>query len=216
MNRSILLAASGSSRFFYGGLFLIFSLALLRSTSADIVVYDNTVNNTGSTGVLFGFELADDLHMTSGGNMTSFQFGVVANGSTQATVRFYTNNAGDSIWPGSGSSLLHTETVAISSTAFGLQTVNLNTPVAVPQDMWMSIQFNNSNGQIRLFDPPVVGSSHNNIVIFGVGGAPSDPFGNGRSSFQASVSIADAVPEPSAGFVMFLSIIACTHRGRSA
>lgn len=216
MKQAILAATSRSSRFFCGTLFVFFLVTMAERATADIVVYDNTVNNTFSTGILSGFELADDLHMTSGGSMTSFQFGVVANGSTQATVRFYTNNAGDTIFPGGGSALLHTENVAISSTAFGLVNVNLNTPVIVPQDIWMSVQFNGTSSAVRLFDPPVIGSSHNNIVVFGVGagGVPGDPFGNGRSSFQASVSIADGVPEPSSGIVVLMSMFGCALRRR--
>lgn len=194
-------------------LFLVLSVVMsAASASAGTIVYDNTINNTFSTGLLSGNELADDLHMTSGGNMTAFQFGVIANGSTQATVRFYTNDATDSIWPGNGSVLLHTEVVAIAAAEFGLKTVNLAAAVAVPKDLWMSVQFNGISGSVRLFDPPVVGTSHNDVVIFGVnlGADPRDPFGNGRSSIQASVEI----PEPSALAFALIGLLAHGRRRR--
>jgi hypothetical protein len=192
-------------------------LFFLAATTASVVeatmVYNNTSNNTGSTGVLSGFEMADDVHMVSGGNMNSFQFGIVSNGTTQATVRFYTNNATDTIWPGNGSSLLHTEVVAVSSSAFGLVTVNLGSPVTVPQDLWVSLQFNNTSGSVRLFSPPTIGSSHNDKVLFVAFPPPYDPFGNGRSSMQLSITI----PEPSTCVLAVLGLVglaACIWRQR--
>ena len=223
MNRSILSAVIGplpsgtnlleitTKTRFSIVLFLVLSVVMSAASAlAGTIVYDNTVNTDFSTGVLSGFELADDLHMTSGGNMTAFQIGVISNGSSQVTVRFYTNDATDSIWPGNGSVLLHTEFVALTAAEFGLKTVNLAAAVAVPQDLWMSVQYNSTSGSARLFDPPVVGTSHNDVVIFGVniGADPSDPFGNGRSSIQASVEI----PEPSTLALALIGLFAHCRR----
>lgn len=154
-------------------------------------VYDNTSNWTGSNAVLTGSEWADDLHMTSGGEMSGFQFGYISNGSTSATIRFYANDAANSNLPVSGNDF-HTEVVSIpGGGASGVQTVTLGSTVTVPQHMWMSVQYNGSSGTMRLCTPPTIGTSDANMVVHVSSGYSGAVFGPDRNSFQFSVSLAE-------------------------
>jgi len=167
----------------------LLSLLILAAPAAGETVYDNTATYTSFNGFLSGAEWADDVHLTKGGDVDQIQFGYISNGSTQATIRFYTNDAGNSSVPVTGTQF-HTEVVAIpGGGASGLKVVDLSTPVTVPADMWMSIQFNGSSGTMRLYDPPVVGTSNNNLVVHVPSGWAADAFGPGRNNFQFGLRI---------------------------
>jgi hypothetical protein len=90
-----------------------------------------------------GVELADDLHLSSAGNLVSFDFTifaqVTAGPTTTAVVNFYENNPADTTFP-SAAGLI--ETFAFSDLPTGVvftKTFDLGTPVALPQDVWMGV-----------------------------------------------------------------------------
>ncbi len=154
-------------------------------------VFDNSVNWTFSNGVLGGAEWADDVHLTKPGSMTSFRFGYISNGSSQATIRFYSNSASNTPLPAAGAQFFSITVGIPGGGSSGEQTVNLATPVLVPAHMWMSVQFNGSSGSIGLYNPPVVGSSNSNMVVHVSSGTSGNVFGSGKNSFQLAIAIAD-------------------------
>lgn len=165
-----------------------------RATS----LYDNTVNDTGQSAVLSGNTWADDIHMSSGGLVRLVEFGYVANYATQATISFYTNDAANSIFPGDGAQLLLLRVVAIEPESSGLGVLLLDPPVELPQHMWYAIRFNNFNGAVPLFDPPVIGTS-NDVVVRGNGSfwngtAPRNYFGAGHNNFEIRIGL--DIPTP--------------------
>jgi hypothetical protein len=167
------------------------SLILFSTHARTEIVYDNTPNWTLSNGILSGAEWADDVHLTKGGQMSEFSFGFVSNGSTQATIRLYTNNAANSPIPTAGTHF-YSKTVAIpGGGSSGTQTVVLPTPVAVPPHLWMSIQFNGGSGAVPLNSPPVVGSSSSNMVVHMPSGTSGNVFGSGKNSFGFAIRLAD-------------------------
>jgi hypothetical protein len=170
------------------------SLVFLAPFAADSraeVVYDNTLSWTFSNGVLSGAEWADDVHLTAGGMMSSFTFGYISNGSSQATVRFYVNDAANSQKPVAGTHF-YAKTVGIpGGGSSGLMTVTVSPPVPVGQDLWMSIQFNAGSGAIQLHNPPVIGSSNANMCVHVPSGTWGNVFGSGKNSFQFAIEIAD-------------------------
>jgi len=176
---------------------LLFAALLLAAFNASVQagqVYNNTTSWTGSNVILSGAEWGDDVHLTSAGNMTGFQFGYISNGSTQATIRFHVNDATNTTLPVSGGEF-HTEVVAIpGGGSSGLKTVTLGSPVAVPQDLWMSIQFNGGSGSAPLYDPPSVGWSDSGMIVHVASGTAGNLLGGNRNSFQLSVSLADPSP----------------------
>lgn len=175
-------------------------LASLGAPAVGSVVYSNTSNWTSSNGILTGSEWADDLHLTAGGDMSEFQFGYISNGATQATIRFYVNDAVNSILPVTGGEF-HTEIVSIpGGGSSGLKTVSLASPVAVPEHLWMSIQFNGSSAAMPLYHPPTEGWSDSAMVIHVSSGWGGDVFGSGRNSFQFSITREDTSAWVDLGF----------------
>ncbi|MFW6125072.1 MAG: hypothetical protein ACOC46_02890, partial [Pirellulales bacterium] len=176
------------------------AVCLLLVTPAQATfLYDNTVNDTFSDLILSAAEWADDLHMVSAGNMGAFEFGFNANGATSATVRFYTNDSTNSILPGAGSSLLHTEVVSLpGGSAAGLKHVDLTTSVALPQDIWMSVQFNGSSASMPMYNPPVVGSSFDAVYLPASSFLATSSNLGVTANFQLSVIEAaeTVIPEP--------------------
>ncbi len=131
--------------------------------------------NLGFTGFLYSLGnvvIADDLHMASGGEMTAFSFGYFGTANFcggfwngQATIRFYENNASNTLLPGAGT-LLGTYVVPISSTGGGpyIKHVDLQTPLALPPHVWMGISFSpvpGGSGAITAEGTPVIGTSLN-------------------------------------------------------
>ncbi len=170
-----------------------FALALVpggRRAAAE-TVFDNTANWTFSNGVLGGAEWADDLHLTKAGNMSSFSFGYISNGSSQATIRFYANNASNTPLPVAGTAFFSTTVGIPGGGSSGVRVVTLATPVAVPAHVWMSVQFNGSSGSIGLYSPPIIGSSNSNMVVHVPSGTSGNVFGSGKNSFQLSVDVVD-------------------------
>ena len=169
-------------------------LASLSTPAEAGQVYNNTTNWTGSNAILSGAEWGDDVHLTSAGNMSEFQFGYGSNGATQATVRFYVNDATNTTLPVTGNAF-HTEVVSIpGGGSSGLKTVLLGSPVAVPNDLWITIQYNGNSAQVPLYDPPTVGSSDSGMVVHVSSGTAGNLLGGNRNSFQLSVTIADVSP----------------------
>ena len=197
-------------------LMLVLVCGGLATPARAALIYDNTVTpepGGGSFSVSGDMFLwYDDAHLMSAGDMTEFSFRYIANGATEATFSFYTNDATNSFWPGMGSELIHTEVVALSG-ASGLQTVPLATPVPLPQDIWMSIQFDGGSGAVPLYTPAAVGSSDpNEVVVLGSKG----PFaGMGTSSFPFRIATADA-PEPMTVLLLVPGMLLLGLAGRRA
>ncbi len=169
---------------------LLLGLALVAPGAAGEVVYDNTANPTGSNGILGGNEWADDLHLTKGGEVDRITFGFLSNGSSQATIRLYANDATDSTLPVSGAAL-HTEVVSIpGGGASGLKVVDLAAPVTVPAHLWVSIQFDTNSGGTPLANPPTVGSSHSDRSVHVASGFVFDWGAN----FRFAVRVKDPAP----------------------
>src|SRR5690606_10091694 len=137
-----------------------------------------------------GSEWADDLHLTKGGDVDQVSFGFLSNGSTQATIRLYVNDATNSILPTSGAAL-HTEVVSIpGGGSSGLKVVDLAAPVTVPAHVWLSVQFNGSSGAMPLHHPPTVGSSVTGTSVHVASGFVFDWGAN----FRLAVRVVDAAP----------------------
>lgn len=138
------------------------------SPAYGIPVYDNTENfnlrvyQTPAADV----EMADDLHMERAGNLVSLHFayyhGFAGGGTITATVTVYTNDPGNTVYPGAGAELLATYVVPdLPRRALSLVGVRFDPPepLAVPQDIWMGVSFSSGSTYGVLCNPPVVGTS---------------------------------------------------------
>jgi hypothetical protein len=181
--------------------------AITCSSASGIVLYDNTTNFSGQLATLSGNQWADDLHMQQGFIVNEIVFGYDANGAgsgpgaTAATIRFYANDASNSIWPGGGAPLLFERTVTFGSQSDGLFTLVLSQAVQLPKNVWFSIKFNHFNGSIPLYESATFGSSDDVLVrgsgSFWNGSAPAAYFPAGRNTFPIRRGYLEA-PAPGA------------------
>ncbi len=179
--------------------------------------------NLAFTGFLYSLGnvvIADDLHMASGGEMTAFSFGYYGTAAFcggfwggEATVRFYQNNASNTLLPGAAT-LLATYSIPISSSGGGpyIMHVDLPTPVALPPDVWMGISFSpvpGGSGAITAPGVPTLGSSLN-AHFTGQSGYVTAPHTFAYANYVFGVY----VPAPGAPGLVALGALALTRRNR--
>jgi uncharacterized protein (TIGR03382 family) len=186
-----------------------------------VPIYENLAM-TGFSYTLGSTIIADDLHMASGGGMVSFSFAYYGSQAFcggfwggSATIRFYQNNATNTLLPGAAT-LIASFDVPISSTAPAGQTfirhVDLPNPVALPQDVWMAISFSpipGGSGAVTAAAVPAVGSSLN-AHYTGSAGYVTAPFGFAYANYMFAVY----VPAPSTAALALAGLGAALRRRR--
>lgn len=195
------------------------------TASAQVVVYDNSTTPLNSY-FASQTEIGDEISIGAGWYAHSFTFEYFAenlSGDEVAEVRFYRNDGvpvGPSQAPGS---------LFYQSTQFPL--INGNYPISIVELAALNIELPESftwtvkvtglsSGEtfgLKLYDPPTVGSSFDDIWQFGLDGwdlkqATGLPPGTG-SSFGATLT---AVPEPGALTLVGVGALALLARRRRA
>jgi hypothetical protein len=184
------------------------TVAYAASTcAASLIVYDNTPNAGPNNAIVGGNEWADDLHMTQGGQLSSFTFEYTGSSSTSATIRFYPNNASNTLLPVLGSPLASYVVPIGAGGASASKTVDVVSGPILPADIWMSIEYS-LGGSLQLHNPPVIGSSHSGTSL----AVTADNFNfDWGGNFPFAVAI---VPAPASGALLALAGIAATRRRR--
>lgn len=187
-------------------------------------VYENLVS-TGFRYTLGNQMIADDLHMISGGPMTSFTFRYAGSSAFcggfwggVATIRFYENNATNTLLPGP-TTLLASYSVPINGSGQSsyLRHFDVPTPVSLPQDIWMGISFGSGviggSGAVTASGTPTVGTSLN-AHFTEPGGYVSAPHGFAYANYNFGVYV---VPSPGSTTVLALGLLArCRRRSARA
>mgnify|MGYP001222472000 CR=1 FL=1 len=186
--------------------------AALAQTAAATVVYDGNGGWTGSNALLINAEWADDVHMTDAGTLTRFTIAYTQSTATSGTVRFYTNNATNTDYPGPATLLAEYPGLPMSGGGAS-GTIDYAVPLALqvdlPADVWMSIE---TNGQInvRLQGGALVGASDiHRTTVPGFGDYNFDFPGN----FPFTVEV-DPVPAPATAGLLVTAAIAGLRRRR--
>lgn len=151
--------------------------------------YDNTVNGPLSYLPQFdaGGMVADDVHRTSSDPIGMITFGYYSpNTVVDAILAVYANDSEDK----TASLIDYYELTGLPIGAYVID-IGLATPLVAPQDMWIGLVFSDANAGLMVYDPPVVGTSHDIFVIdtngdgaidetgyFGGVGGPDDPMAN--------------------------------------
>ncbi len=187
--------------------------AAFAQNASATVVYDGRGGWTGSNAAMFaGTEWADDLHMTDAGTLTSFSFAYTQSLSSSATVRFYTNDATNTIYPGAGTLLATFAGIAVSGGgASGTATFPVPAPlqIALPADVWMSVQFN-GQALFNLQSGALVGASDvHRTTVPGNGDYNFDWPGN----FPFTVEV-DPVPTPATASLLVAGAVVGVRRRR--
>ena len=126
------------------------------------LTYDNTTNLTGyfyAPGA--GVEVADDLHMISGGHLcgADFVYYKSTTGTTVATLTFYENDATDTTF---GPVLAGPYVISDLPNGFNSIHVNLapgTGPPTLGADIWLGVAFSTAGTGLVMSDPPSMGSS---------------------------------------------------------
>jgi len=87
-------------------------------------------------------ECGDAMHLTSPGNLVSFDFTILTfTTATTATARvsFYANDPADTIIPSPGSLITSYSVPGLPTNMLWTQTVDLATAVPIPKDIWMAV-----------------------------------------------------------------------------
>ena len=185
--------------------------AAMAQSAQATVVYDGNGGWTGNNALLANAEWADDLHMTDAGTLTNFTVAYTQSTATSLTVRFYTNNATNTDYPGPATLLAEYAGLPISGGGAS-GTLNYAVPavdqVMLPIDVWMSVEM---SGQInvRLQGSAAIGSSDaTRTTVPGFGDYNFSFPGN----FPFTVSV-DPVPAPAtAGLFMTAAVVGLRRR----
>jgi len=127
----------------------------------DVTVYENLATSgfffpLSSAGAAYG----DDLHMTSGGDVSSVSFGYFTPGlaAFDATISLYANDPADSVIP-TASPLLGSFTVTLDPGAF-IVTVALGTTIAAGSDIWLNYDATDAESGLFISGAPAtIGAS---------------------------------------------------------
>ncbi len=108
-----------------------------------------------------GQPIAQDLHFGSAGDLVGYDVTYTtgtSSSSVDMTVAFYANDATNTPRPPAG--LLFAQSHSLPTIGGGVLSIDVNPPVAVPQDIWMEVVFNDPQvGPMRVSGGPAVGNS---------------------------------------------------------
>ncbi len=184
------------------------ALALASSANAEVVYQNNAV---GPSNLLFtaGTEIADDVHMTMGGQLSSFSFQYQGIAATSATVRFYPNDAANSINPVPANLIAEFTGISLpGGGATGIKTVPVVGGPALPADVWMSVEFIGANGGMRQANAASIGWSSTSQFAF-----PQFDGQRGNYGFNVPLTV-EVLPTPGAGALLAIAGLGLTRRRR--
>lgn len=164
------------------------------SASGAIIVYENVAVGPNNLTFSAGTEIADDLHMTMGGQLASFSFQYQGTGATSASVRFYPNDAGNTINPVPGNLIAEFTGISLpGGGASGVRTVTVVGGPILPEHVWMSVEFGSPfGGNMRQANVASVGSSNPAQMAF-------PQFGGSRTNLGFNLPLTvEIVPAPGA------------------
>jgi hypothetical protein len=133
------------------------------ATARGITAYSNITNDEGYYYGQSGLEVADDLYMTQGGELESFGFSYYqpAGGAvTAALINFYGMDAVTGEPTDLIASYLLTAADGLPATGGWIfNNIGVGPGTILPQDIWMSVQFDSPTAGQIMMNPPTVGAS---------------------------------------------------------
>ncbi len=196
---------------------------IASSAAAQTVVYNNTETPLNSYFASLR-EFGDQITVSGGGFIAdTFQFEYFAtglSGGEKATIRFYDNNgapAGPSNAQSPGEILWISPEFPIANGNFPITITDLrDLNIALPASFTWTVRTTGvTDGEVfglKLYDPPTVGSSLDDIWRFGNDGWELVQIPGSTANFGALLV---AVPEPSVGALLGLGGLALLLRRRS-
>lgn len=197
---------------------------IASSAAAQTVVYDNSVSPLNSY-FANQTEFGDQINIDGGGwiaHTFSFEyFAAGLGGGETAKLRLYANNGvptGEFGVQAPGELLYESAAFPIINGNFPITITDLaNLNIALPNTMTWSIKTTGVTGGeefgLKLYDPPAVGSSFNDIWRFTADGWELAQIPGFEANFGARLV---AVPEPGTGLLLALGGIALFLRRRAA
>lgn len=173
----------------------------INKQNIDVVTgapdYDNTMNGTGFFWAGGAYEMvADDVHRTTSDAIGTITFGYysqTASGAVDAILAVYANDPTDT----TATLLDFYELAGLPVAGAYAFEIDLGTPLAAPQDIWVGLAFSDASTGLMIFDPPVVGTSHDLFLEdVNLDGEFDESYYFGGPSANFYLQTAPAVPEP--------------------
>lgn len=135
----------------------------------------------------------DDLHMTTGGVLTGFDFGYnkTTAGTTAATVTFYANDANNT-----APTTLVAGPYTVSGLPSGINSwhVDVSDGKVIGRDVWMGVAFSTTSTGHLIYNPPTVGTSADYWYQFAPTAGYNTFGGNPKANFYSAVYVASVTP----------------------